>query len=271
MPKEIKTVRTRSVHSVIDELKIAKKELKKLVFVHFYDEIFPNTPGWVDEFVVEYKKHINLPFTIWSHPKMVDEKLLLKLKKIGLTEIIMGIQSGSVRVRKDVFSRNETQADVLKAVSAIQKAKLHGAFDFMLRHPFETVEDIKETFKLVSQFKLPFELQLHGLNFLPGTDIVEKAIDGGYITKEKMDEIMYAPMQEQFSAYWHREGEKESDLWYKLIYCLQFKGLNKKAMKFANDPFAFEDEINACYIKGEKKAKQAYMIKKIKIVIKSKI
>ena len=62
-PQGVKHVRTRSVQSVMEELKIAKRVCKKLVFVHFYDEIFPNLPGWVDEFVAEYKKHINLPFT----------------------------------------------------------------------------------------------------------------------------------------------------------------------------------------------------------------
>ncbi|MBQ6892625.1 MAG: cobalamin-dependent protein, partial [Clostridia bacterium] len=94
-PKGKKYVRTRSVESVIQELIEAKKQLKKLVFVHFYDEIFPNTPGWIDEFIVQYKKHIGLPFTIWSHPKMVKVDELKKLVSVGLTEVIMGIQSGS--------------------------------------------------------------------------------------------------------------------------------------------------------------------------------
>ena len=71
LPKGIKGVRTRSVQSVIDELIEAKKQCKRIVFVHFYDEIFPSLPGWVDEFVEKYKKYINLPFTIWSHPNAV--------------------------------------------------------------------------------------------------------------------------------------------------------------------------------------------------------
>ena len=38
----------------------------------------------IPDFVIEYKKHIHLPFTIWSHPKMVDPEILQKLKKIVL-------------------------------------------------------------------------------------------------------------------------------------------------------------------------------------------
>lgn len=77
LPKGVHGVRTRSVKSVIDELIKAKKHCKKIVFVHFYDEIFPNLPGWVDEFVEAYDKHIHLPFTIWSHPKMVEQSVFL--------------------------------------------------------------------------------------------------------------------------------------------------------------------------------------------------
>lgn len=268
-PKGTKYVRTRSVKSVIDELKIVKKKFKKLVFVHFYDEIFPNLPGWVDEFVVEYKKHINLPFTIWSHPKMVDGDMLKKLVSVGLVEVIMGIQSGSERIRKEVFHRYETQEDIIKATRVIRESGVYwGSFDFMLQHPFETIDDLKETYFLVKKLYLPFELQLHGLNFLPGTDIINIALEQGICTKEQMDEIMYAPMQEQFGAYWKRENETMSQLWYRMTYCLQFPGPRKKIEMFENDPLAHKDEIDSIYEKCTKMFKRRYYIKKINIVLR---
>ncbi len=268
-PKGTKYVRTRSVKSVIDELKIVKKKFKKLVFVHFYDEIFPNLPGWVDEFVVEYKKHINLPFTIWSHPKMVDSEVLKKLVSVGLVEVIMGIQSGSERVRKDIFHRYETQEDIINATRIIRESGVYwGSYDFMLQHPFETIEDLKETYYLVKKLYPPFELQLHGLNFLPGTDIVDMAIDQGLVSKEQMNEIMYAPMQEQFGAYWKRENETMSQLWYRMTYCLQFPDARRKIEKFENDPLSHKDEIDAIYNKCTKKYKIRYYIKKINIVLR---
>ena len=82
-PKGTSYVRTRSVESVIEELKLAKRTCKKLVFIHFYDEIFPNLTGWVDEFIEAYQKYIGLPFTIWSHPKIVDTDMLRKLVSAG--------------------------------------------------------------------------------------------------------------------------------------------------------------------------------------------
>lgn len=269
LPKGIRGVRTRSVRSVIDELIEAKKQCKKIVFVHFYDEIFPNLPGWVDEFVVEYKKHINLPFTIWSHPKAVDGEVLKKLVKVGLTEVIMGIQSGSEHIRRDIFHRYETQEDIIKATRTIRESGVFwGSFDFMLQHPFETIEDLKESYWLAKKMYGPFELQLHGLNFLPGTDIVPMAIEAGYYTPEEMDKIMYASMDDQFGAYWHRDTSRESDLWFKMIYCVQFKSLRKKVEKFESDPLAHAAEIDKDYALAQKYTKLRYLYKKGRIVLK---
>ncbi len=269
LPKGIKGVRTRSVKSVIDELIEAKRVCKKIVFVHFYDEIFPNLPGWVDEFIVEYKKHINLPFTIWSHPKAVDAELLRKLVKIGLTEVIMGIQSGSPHIRKDIFHRYETQDDIINATKVIRESGVFWcSYDFMLQHPFETIDDLKESYYLAKKMYGPFELQLHGLNFLPGTDIVPMAIENGYYTEEEMNDIMYASMNDQFNAYWKQEVSRESDLWYKMIFCLQFKSLRRQVEGYENDPMPYAEKIDKAYAKGKKLMKLRYLYKKSRIVVK---
>ena len=240
-----------------------------MVFVHFYDEVFPNTPGWVDEFVVEYKKHIHLPFTIWSHPNAVRADVLKKLVSVGLTEVIMGIQSGSERVRRDVFHRYETQESIIRATEIIREAGVFwGTYDLMLQHPFETIEDLKESYFLAKRLRRPLELQLHGLNFLPGTDIVPMAIEAGHYTKEEMDRIMFAPMEEQFGAYWHREVSRESDLWYKMIYCVQFPRLLKTIQGFEADPMAHGAEIDRFYALAGKYAKYRYYYKKGRVVLK---
>ena len=269
LPKGIKGVRTRSVRSVIDELIEAKKQCKRIVFVHFYDEIFPSLPGWVDEFVDLYQKHINLPFTIWSHPNAVKAEVLQKLVKVGLSEVIMGIQSGSEHIRRDVFHRYETQEDIVNATKMIRESGVFwSSYDFMLQHPFETIEDLKESYWLAKRLHGPLELQLHGLNFLPGTDIVPMAIDAGYYTKEEMDKIMFASMEDQFGAYWHRDVSRESDLWFKMIFCVQFKDLRKKVEAFETDPLPHGAEIDKLYARAQKYAKLRYVYKKSRIAAK---
>ena len=269
LPKGVPGVRTRSVKSVIDELVEAKRQCKKIVFVHFYDEIFPNLPGWVDEFAKQYDRYVHLPFTIWSHPKMVELGMLKKLKQVGLTEVIMGIQSGSERVRRDVFHRYETQEDILRAVSAIREAGVFwSSFDLMLQHPFETLEDLKESYYLVQRFPGRFELQLHGLNFLPGTDIVDMAVQQGYYTRAELDEIMYAPMEEQFEAYWKREVSQESRLWYEMIYCWQFSCFRNQLRRWERLPTAHPEQIHRMYRYARRLARVRYIWKKGRIVLK---
>lgn len=270
LPKRTRSVRTRSVKSVIEELTLAKRECKRLVFVHFYDEIFPNLPGWVDDFVEAYQKQVGLPFTIWSHPKMVREETLKKLVPAGLTEVIMGIQSGSERVRRDVFHRYESQQEIIAATRAIRKAGVSWAsYDFMLRHPFETTQDLQETYWLVKRLYPPFELQLHGLNFLPGTDIVAAAVEQGYYTEEEMENILYAPMEEQFAAYWTRDGCPENQLWYQMIYCLQFRFLRGWIAHYEHEPLCYKRRIRLCYWLATKLFRVRHLFKKAAMLWKS--
>jgi radical SAM superfamily enzyme YgiQ (UPF0313 family) len=272
LPKGTPAVRSRSVKSVIEELVIAKRELKRLVYVHFYDEIFPNIPGWIDEFAAEYDKHIHLPFAIWSHPQMVSAETMKKLVAVGLREVTMGIQSGSAHMRKDIFHRNEKQEDIIRAARILKESGVRWiSYDFMLQHPFETIDDLKETFELLNHFQTPFELQLHGLNFLPGTDIVPLAVEKGILTEEQLHTIMYAPMAEQFGAYWKRENETLSQLIYELIYCQQFRRLRKKAAALSAEPLAHQKQINAIYKRGRLLYKLRHLARKADMVLKSKL
>jgi radical SAM superfamily enzyme YgiQ (UPF0313 family) len=272
MPGGTPPVRTRSVKNVIGELTLAKSLLKRVVYIHFYDEVFPSSPDWINDFVDQYQKQICLPFNIFGHPKLVNANILKKLVSAGLTEVIMGIQSGSPLIRRDVFHRYETQDDILSAARKIREAGVAGVvYDFMLQHPFETIGSMKETFNLIAEFNPPFELQLHGLNFLPGTDIVAMAIDGGYLSQEEMDGIMYAPMQRQFDTYWKRESSPESRLWYELIYCLQFPSLRHRVRLYAADPLKYRALIDNAYSHATKLFRLRRLGKKVRIVLKSKI
>lgn len=272
LPSGTPSVRFRSVKMVIDEIVEAKKHCKRLVFIHFYDEVFPRNSEWIDEFVVEYKKRVNLPFTIWSHPNMIDEDILKKLVSVGLMEVIMGIQSGSPHIRREIFHRRETNEQIVEATRRIANAKVFWAsYDFMLQHPFEKIEHLKETYYLAKQLEGQFELQLHGLNFLPGTDIAPMAVEAGYFTEGELDNIMFAPMEDQFKAYWKCENSLESRLWYELTYLVQYKSFKKLAEKYEKNPVKYAAEIDAAYEKAQKKVKPRYLYKKARIAIKSRL
>ena len=273
-----KYVRFRSVESVMSELKEAKANIPKLRVVHFWDEIFSNEPGWVEEFCERYPREIGIPFRIWGHPLMVNEDIITRLVRAGLYQVVMGIQSGSPRVRKDIFHRNETQEQILKAAQVLSDCKVpHVIYDFMLCHPFETDEDRRETFELCLQMKPPFELNVHGLNFLPATDIVQMAIDAGHYDAETLQGMMYSSIQDQYDRYW---GPSASDyanasadnVWIALIYLAQFPDLHPR-LKELEAHIGEPETKRAVFALQSKKMKSQrlhHFVNKVKLVLKVK-
>lgn len=218
-------VRFRSADNVMAELLEAKKKIRGLKVIHFWDEIFPDDDAWIDEFTTRYKNEISLPFEIWGHPLKVTKDLIRKMVDAGLFKVVMGIQSGSPRIRKEIFHRVETQEEIIRASKILHECRVPQIiYDFMLLHPFETEEDLKQTYELCMQLSWPFELQLHGLNFLPGTDIVERAIQDGIMSREELDQLMHnSTMQQQYDMHWGRKSQSDmSNFWYSLIYMSQF-------------------------------------------------
>lgn len=221
-------VRFRSVDSVIKELTEARKKIKHLKLIHFWDEIFTDDSDWIEEFTVRYKTEIGIPFTVWGHPLKIKEDTVKGLVDAGLFHIVVGIQSGSARVRRDIFHRAETQDQIIDASRIISKCKVPVvSYDFILQHPLETVNDLKDTFELCLLLETPFELNLHGLYFLPGTDIVDIAVSQGLFSYDDIEKKMYSPIQEQYENYWgsNHDSDIELELWKSLIFLTQFKSL----------------------------------------------
>jgi radical SAM superfamily enzyme YgiQ (UPF0313 family) len=219
-----KYLRFRSVASVIGELEEALSYMKSLKVIHFWDEIFPDDNEWIEAFTTQYKARIGLPFEIWAHPLKIDNNIISKLADAGLHKVVMGIQSGSPKIRKEVFHRPETQENLLEAAKILSKNKIpQVVYDFILRHPFEGEDDIKQTYQLCALLKRPFELQLHGLSFFPGTDIEGIAERKG-IVATNLTSGQNRKIGDIYKNYW---GQKNNnvllDYWYSLIYISQFK------------------------------------------------
>jgi radical SAM superfamily enzyme YgiQ (UPF0313 family) len=269
-------VRFRSVDNVIEELKQAKRKMKKLVVVHFWDEIFSDDPEWVDEFVKRYKAEINLPFEIWCHPLKTEPETIRKLRSAGLYKAVMGIQSGSTAIRKDAFHRPESNEDILKSSKVLADGKVPQViYDLMVRHEFETPETMRETYELTQKLARPFELQMHGLDYLPGSDIIPIAVERGLITEEEVNRRMEAPMSEQFEKHWTADkralaGRDEINFWYDLTYISQFEGLYKKAAALAEKGYTPDTraKLDKLVKNGQRRFKARYWKNKAAIIIK---
>jgi len=264
-------VRFRQIDDVIAELKSAKAKMKKLKFIRFWDEIFCDDLEWVKAFVEKYKE-IGLPFEIWGHPLRIDEQTVPLLKKAGLYKVVMGIQSGSPTIRREIFKRPEKQEQILAASRVLTKYKVPQViYDLMLRHPFETAETMKETYELCKELEKPFSLQMHGLNFLPGTDIVQKAINANLVSPEEMDNLMYGTMQELYDRHWSADNADETiNYYYKLTFLTQFSCYRSALKQLEQDPTneRYKQKLEKLYEQAGRKMRRRHIYKKIMLFIK---
>lgn len=271
-----KYVRFRSVDSVMEELHEAKRKIPRLRLIHFWDEIFSNEDGWVDEFTRRYKAEIGLPFRIWGHPLMTYDDIIGKLVDAGLHQVVMGIQSGSPTVRAENFHRYEKQEQIIEASRVLSRQKVPEVyFDLMICHPFETLDQLKETFDMCLELEPPFHLNIHGLNFLPATDIVKMALDRGMYTEEEMENLMYGSLQEQYDRHWgpHASSFKDAsgkNSWSDLIFLTQFPSIRNKVIQLSKDPQGNAAKIAALKVKMNRKKRLDYYIERIKLVLKIK-
>jgi len=270
-------LRFRSVDNVIEELKAARKTMRGLSFIHFWDEIFSDDIGWVDEFAEKYRTKIGLPFDIWAHPLRTDMHLISALRRAGLYQVVMGIQSGSPGVRKTAFHRVETQEQILAAAQVFKDAKVPQViYDLILRHKFESLDELKESYELCAQLPGRFTLQMHSLIYLPGTDIAEEAIKRGFYTKEQLETLMYAPMEKQYASWWEAdEADPDVNFWYRLIYLTQFPSLKGAAARLAREKEAGSASANGkaakYYALSRKMARARHLWNRGWAVLKGKV
>ena len=224
-----KSIRQRGVDDVFAEIAEVKKINKGLQLIRFWDEIFPWDLKWVEEFAIRYKREVKIPFEIWGNPLLSAGPHIKMLKDAGLSKIVIGIQSGCPKIRKDVYLREETQEEIIKCSQVLADAKVPIViYDFILGHPFESTEDLRNTLELCRCLKKPFRLQLHGLSFLPGTKIEEIAVERGVKTWEEIRAEQSKPLKEQYHEnHWWRRGhndeqDAEKTFWYTLIFLTQF-------------------------------------------------
>jgi len=119
-----------------------------------------------------------------------------------------------------------------------------------------------------------FTLQLHDLNFLPGTDIAAEALKRGMYTPEQLDALMYAPMEQQYATWWESAcDDPEKNFWYHLIYMTQFPSLKKKARALARNPDSEASRQSAAkqYANGKRLAEFRRYRQKGMAVIKSRV
>ena len=179
-------IRFQSVNRFIDELEHAIRHLDFFQFVTFGDDDFLlRDRKQLEDFAGQYRKKIGLPFAICVSANTFRREKMEILLDAGLKLVQLGIQSGSQRVIDEVFDRKIKVTKTMEVVRQIVPYyKTHGLIlllDFIIDNPYETRNDIIQTYEYLTILPPHVRVNIFCLAFFPGTPIYNKALKDGFI------------------------------------------------------------------------------------------
>ncbi len=180
-------IRRRSPENIVEELSLAKKKYH-LKLVTFVDDVFVQDLGWLKEFAKLYKKNVNLPYAMLTHPKFINKEIAKTLVKSGCYFLLFGIQSASEKIRTSVLERFETNAEIENAAKSCHQAGLRFSIDHIFNIPGETVTEYVQAMRFYNKLR-PSVINAYWLQYFPKTKIIDHALKLGILTREDVLKI----------------------------------------------------------------------------------
>ncbi|MBL7178657.1 MAG: radical SAM protein [Pseudomonadota bacterium] len=175
------TMRFYSIDRVIEELEHTLEHLDFIEVVVFGDDdFFMRSKKQLAHFARKYKKSIGLPFGIAVSANTYHKEKMEVLLDSGLKVVQMGVQSGSQQTLDEVYHRrirlSRTKAVVHQLASYHKTHGLDLLLDFIIDNPYETPDDIIQTYKYILDLPLHVRINIFFLAFFPGTPIYDRAL-----------------------------------------------------------------------------------------------
>ena len=180
-------IRRRSPKNIVDELVLAKKKYhpQKITFV---DDVFVQDLNWLKEFARLYKKKVNLPYAMLTHPSFLSLPIAKTLKKSGCYFLLFGIQSASEKVRREILNRFETNDQISLAAQNCHQAKLNFSVDHIFNIPSEGIKEYQEATKFYYSLH-PSVINAYWLQYFPKTKIIDIALQYKILKKSDVNKI----------------------------------------------------------------------------------
>ena len=208
-----KFIRMRTPENVIEEIK--KLKIKYGIRnIDFQDDTFTHNRKWLLKFCDLYSKEVRLPFVCNARVETITEETAKALKKANCNGLLLGVESGSERIRKKVLGRQTSNEQIIKAFNLAHKYGIKTLSFNMVGIPFETIDDIKKTIQL-NRIIRPTDIQTTILQPFPGTQLYELAKEKGWLTNKKIEDWIYDSV-------------------------MNYKHISAKKIKKVRDRFAFD-------------------------------
>ena len=176
--------RYRSASKVVDQVEALRDE-HGIEGVWFKDSIFNLKKEWTREFCNEMvRRKVGVEWQALTRINLLDDAELAMMKEAGLTQIDLGIESGSPRTLKRL--NKKITVEQIKAGVALAKKHVRVFGFFMIGVPGETEEDVQQTFELAKSIELDrWSWSIYSP--LPGSPLYDDLINEGLIQPYALD------------------------------------------------------------------------------------
>jgi radical SAM superfamily enzyme YgiQ (UPF0313 family) len=164
------------------------KNLKEVKEVFFEDDTFTVNKKRVLEFCKKYKERgLDIAWACNARADL-DYETMKAMKKAGCRLVIVGYESGSDEILKNIKKGITTQ-QIREFAKNARRAGLLVHGDFIIGLPGETKETIEMTRKLIKEIK-PDILQVQVATPIPGTEFYRWCKENGYLASDDPDEYL---------------------------------------------------------------------------------
>lgn len=210
-----KFVRQRSVSNVMGELKYIEDSFpdfksRRDATINFGDDVFVLKIDWVREFTGEYFKNFDRPYWCYFHPNTVKKEIVETLAKSGLKYVDMGVQSGSERIRCELYDRPDNDKKIENAVNILHDAGVNIVMDVITDNPFDTEEDKRKALEFFLSLKGPFQLNYLSMIMFPKVRFTDRAMEAGLITEDDIEQNRMKVFEQWETKYdWEKRSPDE--------------------------------------------------------------
>ena len=143
-------------------------------------------PERFDQFIDAYKK-IKIPFFIESRVETVRPGYAKRLESVGCAGVAMGVESGSIELRKTLLKRRMPDEIIVKAFKEFENTSIRISANNIIGFPTESREDIMKTIELNRKIN-PDSVVVNAFRPYSGTELRKICIEKGLIPKEERAE-----------------------------------------------------------------------------------
>lgn len=186
-----KWVRQRDLGELIAELENIHERFPEMKSLIFMDEIFTSKKKWVREFCDEYKARFKTPFQVFLRVEAVDRETMDRMREAGLYSIIVGVESGNEKVRREVLNRKMTNEQIINVFRWADELGIE-TWDFnMIGMPGDSESAIRETMEL-NKIIRPHHVQVSIFYPFPGTALYERCLEDGYAKVDESTSVFHS-------------------------------------------------------------------------------